>query len=262
VLFSEGSKKRWYGVGNRPNPEYLRWVDDPDADGHEPVRRIKSDVRSRGGFDLEVFRDMEGQRERLEYLRGTSMFLGSGSSRVVFAVSPKRVIKLAGGNRLDWGGVDNSSSRMTEAGMHQNRHEFELWEKNGRQDVSGRLLPRSFDMADAGSWLLAELVRPLGGEDELRELTGLDDDGFHRLMRVLGEHGHMNSEYFRNFFAGLSDGAGRVFVESLYQLKLRDPGLQLTELVDPSAWGKGSDGRLVLLDAGADETLIKRYYGG
>ncbi len=277
VLFFEGSKKRWYGVGNRPNPEYNRWAYEFDATGPEPPSRIKSDVSSRGGFNLDVFRGLDSQVDRLEYLRGTSMFLGSGSSRVVFAVSPKWVIKLAGGNSLDWGGVDNPSSRMTEAGIYQNRHEFELWEKNGKSDIVGRLLPQSFDIADDGTWLLAELVRPLRDEVELQELSGLDDDDFHSLMRVLGEHGHMNSEYFLNFVSRMRQESDRPGIDSsvrelklrglrfvmlLRRLKQRDPGLQLPELVDPSTWGKGVDGRLVLLDAGADETLMKRYYGG
>ncbi len=277
VLFFEGSKKRWYGVGNRPNPEYNRWAYEFDATGPEPPSRIKSDVSSRGGFNLDVFRGLDSQVDRLEYLKGTSMFLGSGSSRVVFAVSPKWVIKLAGGNRLDWGGVDNPSSRMTEAGIYQNRHEFELWEKNGKSDIVGRLLPQSFDIADDGTWLLAELVRPLRDGDELREMIGLDDDDFLRLMRVLGEHGHMNSEYFKNFVLGIREKVddvslddheregfrrGLEFVLLLHRLKELDSGLSLAELVDSSAWGKGSDGRLVLLDAGADETLMKRYYGG
>lgn len=277
VLFFEGSKKRWYGAGNHPNPEYNRWAYEFDVTGPEPPSRIKSDVGSRGGFDLKVFMGLDSQVDRLEYLRGTSMFLGSGSSRVVFAVSPRRVIKLAGGSRLDAGGVDNPSSRMTEAGIYQNRREYELWERNGRTDGVGRLLPQSFDISDDGAWLLAELVRPLRDGDELREMIGLDGDDFLRLMRVLGEHGHMNSEYFKNFVLGIREKVddvslddneregsrrGLEFVLLLHRLKELDPGLSLAELVDSSAWGKGSDGRLVLLDPGADETLMKRYYGG
>lgn len=274
VLYSEGSKKRWHSVQNRANPSYDDWVTDPDADGPRPPMRLVSNVSSARGFELGVFRALGTQAERLEYLRGTSMWLGSGSSRVVFAVTPKRVVKLAGGSRLDTGGHDTPEWRMTEAGMGQNRHEFEVWERVGSDEVVG-LLPRCFEIAEDSSWLLAELVRPLDGEGELREMFGLDDDDMHRLLVVLGEHRHMNSEYFKNFVLGLREkiddpevdsdvregtkrGLGLVLM--IHRLKELDPGLSLVELDDPSAWGKGADGRLVLLDYGADETLIKRYY--
>lgn len=289
VLFGEG-KRRWHGTENAPNPEYLRWVSDPDAEYPSPRERVRQSgvvpSKSGGRFDMEVFREIGSQVERFGYLRSNSMWLGTGSSRIVFAVSPKMVIKLAGGRRMDDGGVDNPKTlvgNMMEAGKYQNLHEHGLWERFGRSDVVGRLLPRSFDVADDGSWLLSELVRPLRGEEELRELVGMDEDDFHRLMRVLGEHGHMNSEYFRNFMGGLrrkvdtgtgEDGEtelsseelegvkrGLLFLETLERLKGLVPNLRLNEMADVSAWGKGSDGRLVLLDAGGDETLLKRYYG-
>lgn len=290
VLFGEG-KRRWHGTENVPDPEYLRWVSDPDAEYPSPRERLKQagvvPAKSSGRFDMEMFRELGTQAERLGYLRSNSMWLGTGSSRIVFAISPKMVIKLAGGRRMDDGGVDNPGTlvgNMMEAGKYQNVHEYGLWEKYGRSDVVGRLLPRSFDIADDGSWLLSELVRPLRDEEEFRELVGMDEDDFHRLMRVLGEHGHMNSEYFRNFVGGLRrkvetgfggwddetaltrdevEGArrGLQFLETLERLKGLVPGLRLNEMVDVSAWGKGSDGRLVLLDAGGDETLLKRYYG-
>jgi hypothetical protein len=153
---------------------------------------------------------------------------------------------------------------MVNAGRYQNRHEFELWEKHGRQDVVGRLLPRCFDIADDGSWLLSELVRPLKDEGEFMALTGLDEDGYYRLMNTL-ERGGFGIEYAKNFVAdmegdGESSAKALSFVLLMQRLQAREPWLKVGDLGSMEQWGKGSDGRLVILDTGADETLIKRYY--
>jgi hypothetical protein len=261
ILFAD-SKKVWYGAGNRSNPEYKKWLATSD-DVPMPPERVAADVPR--NFDLEFLREMGSDVARMaEYLRDVAMYIGSGSSRLVFAVSPRMVVKLAGGSSLDAGRGGRWADQMVNAGRYQNRHEFELWEKHGRQDVVGRLLPRCFDIADDGSWLLSELVRPLKDEGEFMALTGLDEDGYYRLMNTL-ERGGFGIEYAKNFVAdmegdGESSAKALSFVLLMQRLQAREPWLKVGDLGSMEQWGKGSDGRLVILDTGADETLIKRYY--
>lgn len=254
------SKKVWYGAKNYPNPEYERWALDWDAGGPPPAARSSVDVK-RGAFNIDEFRKLSDQKARLSYLRAGGMWIGHGSSRVVFAISPKMVIKLAGGNALDSGLTSGRAKRMEEAGRAQNRHEYRLWERLGGDDV-GRLLPQCFELSPDGGWLLAELVRPLYSDDELMQLSDLSPEDYERFMEIIDGDGFFRSAFADGVIHDMEErqAPGLEFVLLIKRLQRLAPGLALIELSGINQWGKGSDGRLVLLDPGADEDIIGRFY--
>jgi len=88
-------------------------------------------------------------------------FLGSGSSRITFALSGDKTLKIAKNN----------------AGAAQNKAEVEVAQKLGQNE----LVTKVFDFSPDFKWMVAEIVKPLE-PNEFEQFIGLDSDKFQRLM--------------------------------------------------------------------------------
>ena len=267
------SKRVWYKTQNEPNPAFDQWysdyysVDDPEKfyrENPRPGPKLERDVAAK--FDIRVLRrKLPTYEDKLRYLRDTCLHIGEGSSRVVFAVSPKQVIKLAGGESLSSGTESVKSSNiemknMRKAGEYQNRVEYELFEK-GMKGGYGELFPRVFEVADDNSWLLSELVRPLNDQTELRDMMGFQDDQimFDRVMLMLATKDGWKSAQGLELLQELGSEDGR-YVRMVVKMLRDNPKMMSRDLEPPEQWGKGSDGRLVLLDAGGNDEMMGRFY--
>ena len=266
------SKRRWYGTKNEPNPAFDQWysdyysADDPEAfyrANPRPDAKLKRDVAAK--FDIKRFERLQTYEDKLRYLRDTSLHIGEGSTRVVFAVSPKQAIKLAGGEGLSNNAETVKSpniemKNMRKAGEHQNSVEHQIYE---RSLVGGynELLPRIFDKADDNSWLLVELVRPLDSMSELRDMMGFERDQitFDRVLQMIGRKNGWKSDMGIELLGELGSEDGRL-VRQIVKLIQDNPNILPADLEREDQWGKGSDGRLVLLDFGADLGMMKRFY--
>jgi len=271
VLLPE-SKKRWYGTKNEPNPDFDQWYsdyyasDDPEGfykSNPRPGNKLERDVPA--SFNIKAFRRLLTYDDRLRYLRDTSMHVGEGSSRVVFAVTPKMAVKLAGGEGLSNGTETVKSPRvemknMRKAGEYQNKLEFDVYEKSVKGGYS-ELLPRIFEIADDDSWMLVELVRPLSNSNELRDMMGFGDNQvmFDRVMLMLATKDGWKSSSGVELLGELGSEDGK-YVRLILKMLRDNPNVLARDLELPDQWGKGSDGRLVLLDAGGDNEMIKRFY--
>lgn len=259
ILFAD-SKKMWYGARNQVNPAYTQWANSFETSAVAPPAEIVRDVPAK--FDLSRFRDLTTYEERIEYLRNTAMRIGAGSSRVVFAISPKRVIKLAGGSRLadDIEKVIDSGTdkgNMRKAGEYQNHLEMKTYKESSGADY-GKLLPMCYELAGDDSWLLAELVRPLGSDHELARLMGMDINQYKDWMSIMysGRYDTRRAQYF---FRDLRS-RGMQMVEMIRSFLDSNPDIEKADMTRPEQWGKGADGRLVLLDFGADKEIIRKHY--
>ncbi len=273
------SKRVWYKTQNEPNPAFDQWysdyysVDDPEKfyrDNPRPGPKLERDVPAR--FDIRVLRrKLPTYESKLRYLRDTCLHIGEGSSRVVFAVSPKQVIKLAGGEDLSNGAETEKSPNielrnMRKAGEYQNKREYELYEK-GMKGGYDELFPRVFEIADDDSWLLSELVRPLSNQSELRDMMGFKNNQvmFDRAMalfttKLFTTKDEWKSKWGSELLRSLGDENGK-YVRLVVKLLQDNPGIHAGDLEPVAQWGKGSDGRLVLLDVGGDNEMMKRFYG-
>lgn len=266
------SKRRWYGTKNEPNPAYDQWysdyfsVDDPEAfyrANPKPGAKLERDVAAK--FDIKRFSRLQTYEDRLRYLRDTSLHIDEGSSRIVFAVSPKQAIKLAGGEGLSNNAetVKNPNiemKNMRKAGEHQNSIEYQIYEASLAGEYS-ELLPRIFDKADDNSWLLVELVRPLHDNGERRDLMGFENDQitYDRVMTMLSTKDGWKSAVGAELLGELGSEDGR-YVRLIVKFLKDNPNVLSRDLEPIHQWGKGSDGRLVLLDFGADLGMMKRFY--
>lgn len=267
------SKRVWYGTRNEPNPGLQSWYDDYYGsddpmefyrNNPRPPERVERDVPAR--FDIRVLRrKLPTYEQKLRYLRDTCLHIGEGSSRVVFAISPKQAIKLAGGSSLSTGtetvkdpSVDMKNMRR--AGEYQNQKELKLFEK-AEKNGYGVLLPRIFEIADDSSWLLTELVRPLADQSELRDMMGFEDDQimFDSVMEMLTTQHGWKSTFGAEILDDLGSEDGR-YVRLVVKMLKDNPNILAGDLEPYDQWGKGSDGRLVILDVGADNAIMKRFY--
>jgi hypothetical protein len=235
ILF-EG-KRVWRGAENVPNPDL-----------YGGSARLKSDVRAK--FELSKFARVVGLEEQLEFLRTTGMFVGAGSSRIVFAVSPKKVVKLAGG----WDEASGAppSSRYVQAGRAQNKVEYEAYKTASPEERM--LLPVVYEAGPNYAWIMCELVRPLRSDDELRAMLYLSTEQYAKFMDVIG----YGRKSFEEFVASLGGEAHKVFDRLAKLAEKLD--LHIGDMSTIDQWGKTADGRLVLLDTGATEEVMRSYY--
>lgn len=240
ILFEK--KRVWYGAKNIPNPKQDEYGNLTD--------RITADVKAT--FNQRTFEDLTYIEEKLDYLRKTAMFIGAGSSRIVFAISPKKVIKLAGGRDED---SLTTRSRWVAAGRGQNKIEYNSF-KQATTEMQ-ELLPRIYKAASNFDWLLTELVRPISSDDELQNLLKLSNEQYSSWMTSLSRGGK-NNYHYANFFSTLNKDQRKYFI-TISDI-IDKFHLVASDLTDLEQWGKTADGRLVLLDTGATEEILKRYY--
>lgn len=211
-------------------------------------------------FDLNAlksFKNLVGQRN---YLNKTAMLVGVGSSRIVYAITAKHVIKLAGGQRL----LANPNDTMrVEAGIAQNMAEVEGYA--AASPAVKLILPRTVDIpGNGGDWIISELVRPLTSYEELTALTIgdsmiIDADGVvYDIKQLLKLFSKYEEETIDSIAASSPEPVSR-FVNSL-TLAIDELGLGQGDIVRIAQWGKTADGRAVLLDFGGTEDVLDEYY--
>lgn len=190
--------------------------------------------------------------EMVEFAKKNGLrYLGEGSSRSVFVLDSKRVLKIA----------------MNMKGIAQNRTELEL--SHDHEAPVARIYQYDTDMW----WLVSELVRPIASPEEFKALTGIP---WHAMKRFLsGHYDHDDLETFqqdmiRKVKENLLDGATIQDVQNIsnnsFIIKLskfltsKGSVLMAGDLMLFEHWGKTPDQRVVLLDYGYTEEVYNDYY--
>jgi hypothetical protein len=166
-------------------------------------------------FDKNHLNSLETLKEKYEYLNNLFPIIGK-SHRIVFAISPKKAIKL----------VNFVNPNISKVGFQQNK--MEAYNLTRAQSL---YLPKIYDHSNDYSWIEVELVRPLRNRNEFFELTNMRFDHFCDLIK--------NNSIFSD---------NKIIQEILdlcFKLQL-DP----FEFCYLENLGKSSSGNIVLLDAG------------
>jgi hypothetical protein len=190
--------------------------------------------------------------EMVEFAKNNGLrYLGEGSSRVVFVLDSKRVIKIA----------------INMKGIAQNRAELEL--SHDREAPIARVYQYDTDMW----WLVSELVRPLTSPEEFKALTGIPWQVLKRFIN--GRYDPDDLETFRQDMIrkaqkNLFDDTSLQDVQNIDKnpaiLKiakfLTEKGSVLLpgDLMRIEHWGKTPDQRVVLLDYGYTDEVYSDYY--
>jgi hypothetical protein len=192
---------------------------------------------------LDALASLEQKRQAVEDAGLSPM--GEGSSRAVYLLDSKRVLKLA----------------TNEQGVEQNRKEQEVFNSSLQP-----LVARLFEESQDGSWLVSELVRPLSSEEDFEALTGLpwvvvamflaenqklrDPEQTQEVMKV------KFSKFKQEPYASMGKKLDAFFLKPWFQemsvlLGRSEIRLNVNDLTNLEHWGKTADQRVVLLDYGA-----------
>jgi hypothetical protein len=101
------------------------------------------------------------QHPEIEYAKSVLPKIGEGSSRITFALSGGKVLKIA----------------KNQAGLGQNETEVSVY-TNSRNT---QFITKIFDFAPDYKWIISELVKPIS-EDKFEQLTKLSADEFKELL--------------------------------------------------------------------------------
>lgn len=144
-----------------------------------------------------------------------------GSSRAVFILDSKRVLKVA----------------KNEAGLAQNKEEFKNFR---RYPLIGAKIYKS---GPRNEYLISEIVREVSSYKELTNYFGLDIfsdlSSLYRIDPIKSKQPEQVSQLVDAINNGLAEG----------------------DITVISHWGKTVNGRYVLLDYGASEEIINTFYG-
>jgi hypothetical protein len=135
------------------------------------------------GFDMETLKDFELYGDRLDYVREKLKFLGEGSSRAVFAIDDKRVIKVA---------VNKKGIGQNEAELRFGKKQHALSSNTYQFTGKGyNICSRNYDWDDSYRFLEVERAQsfPESGEEEEQifcYITGFEcfDDLYYAINNI------------------------------------------------------------------------------
>lgn len=214
--------------------------------------KIRSDT-----FDLAVFKGLKSHTGRLKYVRDNLAPLApmdAGSSRAVFLLSSRKVLKIAL--------LNIKKPEAFKRGVAQNKAEVE------NASLIPNLVTKVFDQAPDYTWIVSELVKPLTNDSQFPSLVGFH---FGTLMMFFHDayKDRFNVDQFQARFKGTKsvfDDIQRMrewpaFKDVLTTLKNPEKGLHPGDFSVLDHWGKTADGRVVLLDSGATYEVLSAHYG-
>lgn len=205
--------------------------------------------------------------------------LGAGSSRVTFALSGGKVLKIA----------------LNNAGIGQNEAELKVYTNN----VNNSVVTKIFDYDPTFKWLVSELVKPLGG-DEFKQFTGLTFSQFEIAIGKIWQYGNIknwatdelrsavgNLEYYEHRLPTQTDSREIEFIKNAIVKSKRDIGifsgllkkdspmvkfltdvvhvanenfLEENDVVRADHYGRTVDGQIKLYDYGFDLDVQRNHY--
>ena len=196
--------------------------------------------------------DIEESTGMLDYAKEHLRLLGEGSSRAVFYLSNRFVLKIA----------------KNDAGYAQNEAEVEVFTNPATKPIVAKI----YDFDPDYAWIVSEVVRELTTAREFEEKSGFQLLSLMNILRAdkqtlpyllkepdyskLAPHHHdMAVERYKM--------NNKVFASPLYaaikELQLNSK-IQLVDLQTAGHWGMTADGQLVILDYGFTRDVSNAFY--
>lgn len=120
---------------------------------HETINEII------GKFDLNHFKKIEYLDDQIAYAKKYLPHLGTGSSRIVFALSGHKVLKIALSNR----------------GYGQNNAELDIYSNPLTKRAVAKILDAS---SKNNNWIISEIAKPFASREEFERYTGFSFQTF------------------------------------------------------------------------------------
>ena len=203
----------------------------------EKIRSKKPTYKWKGSqkFDLDYFKSLPNESLMSAYAMNFLEYVDQGTSRIVFVLTSRKVLKLA----------------KTTKGIGQNEAEVSVYTDPATTDVVAKI----HDADSSSRWIISDMVRPLTSEREFEQLTGTPWVEFEEdLMSVI------SSEARKTKGAKIREDASE-FTKKVYQMAEKGKQkLKIGDLLELYHWGKTPDGKVVLLDSGFTEEVAEKHY--
>lgn len=188
------------------------------------------------GFNFEEFKNLswKNQVKYARSFRNKTKFYSYGSSRFIITLDSKKVLKIA----------------FNDKGLEQNNFEMDLLLK---YENHYSILPKIYDYDHKNSaWLIVELTKPLIDDTEFAHLAKIEFVDFVNIITKIHTREQL-TEYEGN------ELNNNQFVSEAVSLLL-DNNLLPGDFIRLDHWFKASDGRIVNIDLGLNETNFDRDY--
>lgn len=231
------------------------------------------------GFNLAKFKSLPGIDAKIQYAGSILPNLGAGSSRIVFALSGGKALKIARNSK----------------GYAQNAAEMELWTSPQTKPVIAKIFEADTQKHE---WIIAEIVKPFNGtRQEWEAAVGFDfltfsqvvknyeedptvdleqylaaivktwSDNLKRLISMNQQQSQMYvitqrrlRNYLRIYKSPIARGVMQLVSQGLVAADLASIDMQNTSDNVIGHYGKTIDGRIVLLDYGYSQDVWKNHY--
>ena len=185
-------------------------------------------------FDMSEFRTISKKTNNVNVIYNYALKtklkeLGAGSSRVVFLLGAKKVLKIA----------------MNDKGIAQNETEADVSTSPKTKPIIAKVL----DYDDGFKWLISEIVRPIN-EREFAVIAGMSFNNFVEDIRWFWEEGTESLT---------KTPKDKMIAATIETMRAHDLiAADIVKKVDH--WGKTADGRVVLLDYGYTKNVYAKHY--
>ena len=209
---------------------------------HE-FEKVESEVlmeklRSKGQFNFQKWKQLPFA-DQLRMLDQTFQVLGEGSSRKVFLLSNRFVMKYATNSK----------------GLAQNKTEVQF----AKDKTLRPALAMVQDSDPKGNWVMAQLVRPLTSWNEFEKIKGYSSEILGYAMGDQWEPSDIQQSQMSSPEQKAAAQKDLVFLNAVNGLVKK--GLVRGDMKFHDHWGKTPDGRVVLLDYGFDRNTANAEYG-
>ena len=220
------------------------------------------------GFNFNKFKSIQNHKEKIAFAKKYLPHMGTGSSRIVFAYSSGKVLKIA----------------INKAGFAQNKAEVEVWTNPKTKPV----ITTIFD-ADTQNyhWLISEIAKPISNIDEWAEKIGIRMNEFSNFVHEwfsVGEKdvvSFLKKELKQAVDDYMSLPKERIHAKKVaykryerYKFIYKSPflmgvlhlisnGMMYGDIIGETAvshYGITSDGRPVIIDFGFTEDVADNFY--
>lgn len=200
------------------------------------------------GFSFETLQELPTFNARLKYCKQMLGFpIGNGSSRIVFQLDDKKVLKLA----------------KNQKGIAQNEAECDWYVQNNHSDVVPLVFENESDTDDF-TFLVSEYVLPCKNQD-FKQVFGFDFETFRKLMVTIVScynprvviFGKLTDEEYQNLWSQNEE-----LIQSWYDYltNCQPPLGDLRRIVNYGMVKRYNDVYIVLLDSGLTDEIYKEYY--
>lgn len=228
-------------------------------------------ISKRKKFSMRHFRSLTSGEEIVTYAQTHLSCLGKGSSRIVFACSKSKVLKIA----------------INEKGYAQNAAELFVSHNAETKGAVSAIMDSRKDEAGNVVWLISQLVRTVTSSDEFKALSGFSWDVYgdtikafaktnaqndlesitsdisnqysKRLVRLKNEGDERNAKYYETLLFELDLMKNSSFFKGIVSA-MKVNRLMPGDILEIDHYGKTSDGAIVLYDYGFTEEIAKRFY--